>query len=79
MNPVARKRPQGRQPHRLPPTSWTILIRRTLRWEGDSLTGLHRWLIANQPQPADPVSIWRNDRLIYQGRWDGLVGDATLW
>lgn len=72
------RRTQGRIPVRLAPTQWMITVR-GLRWEGDSLTGLHRWLIVNQPHADDQVEIWRNNRCIYRGTWNSLVADPTLW
>jgi hypothetical protein len=48
-------------------------------WNGDRLAGLHRWLLEVNPGRTDPVRIWRNDRLIFNGSWDGLAGDGTLW
>lgn len=77
-----RKRPQARIPIRLKSTQWAISLNHegeTRTWHGDRLAGLHRWLLEVKPAPTDPVLIWRNERLIFAGSWDGLTGDGTLW
>lgn len=73
------RRPQGRIPVRLAPTKWEILIEGDRYWTSGTLVGLHHWLIENKPADDDLTSIWRNDKLIYEGTWKALAGDGTLW
>lgn len=73
------RRPQGRIPIRLAPTKWEFLIEGEHYFTTSSLSGLHVWLLEQDLQPDSLVDIWRNDRHIYAGPWQGLVGDGTLW